>query len=138
MTLGQAALVQSPLGDLIISQGADQDFVYRYSTTQADASAAAAVDLSGWSARAQIRGRVGSIPWVTLTTDAPTTHGSSLTLDAEGYVRIHLHHAETEQIDWNSPSRIKGVWDLELVNPDGEVLRLVEGTVAVSQDVTRV
>ncbi len=133
----QAALVRSPLGDLIISQGADQDFAFRWGSRDSDGGPVAYHDLSAWSGRAQVRTRVGGEVWLTFATGGATEAGSTLTLDADGYVRIHLHHAETRTPAWNKPARISGVWDLELVDPTGEVIRLVEGNVTVSQSVTR-
>lgn len=131
--LGLAALV---VCDLVVSQGADNTYRFRYGTSDGDADTEY-VDLTGWSGRAQMRYSPGGEVWVSLTSDAPTGHGSSLTLDADGYVTIHLHHSETEQPAWTAYARRGGVWDLELVNPAGEVVRLVMGKVAVSEDVTR-
>lgn len=121
--------------DLVVSQGADNTYRVRYGTD--DGSGTVWADLTGWAGRAQMRYRAGGEVWVSLTSDAPTGHGSSLTLDADGYVTIHLHHSETEQPAWTAYARRGGVWDLELVNPAGEVVRLVMGKVAVSEDVTR-
>lgn len=135
MALGRAALVESPVGDIVVSQGADNTYRYRYGLD--DGAGTVWVDLTGWSARAQIRQRPGGSLWVSLTSDSPTVRGSFLALDADGYVTVHLHHVETEQPEWNTPARAQGAWDLELVDPTGEVVRLVMGSVFVSADVTR-
>lgn len=131
MGQGIAALVQSPAGDLVISQGADQTFTYRYG--QSDGASTSWVDLTGWTARAQLRDRPGGTVWASLTSQ--DDDGSRITLDNLGYVSVVLTHTTTEDSAWNR--RTDGVWDLELVNPDGEVLRLVMGKVTVSADVTR-
>lgn len=133
MGQGRAALVESPAGDLIVSQGADNTYTYRYGTN--DGIETTWVDLTTWDARAQFRARPGSDIWLSLTTDPAAA--SRITLDNQGYVSIHVHHTTTEDPAWNTPARAKGVWDLELVAPDGEVTRLVMGVVTVSQDVTR-
>ena len=133
MASGLAALVQSPLGDLVISQGADNTYAYRYGID--DGETVTWVDLTGWDARAQIRSRPGAEIWLSLGVDP--AEASRIILDAQGYVTIHLDHTTTEAPEWNSPARAQGVWDLELVNPGGEVIRLVMGAVLVSADVTR-
>lgn len=133
MAQGQAALVESPAGDLIVSQGADNTYSFRYGTN--DGAVTTWVDLTDWDARAQFRARPGADVWLSLTTDPAAV--SRITLDGQGYVSIHVHHTTTEDAAWNSPARAKGVWDLELVAPDGEVTRLVMGVVTVSADVTR-
>ncbi|MBO9555601.1 hypothetical protein [Cellulomonas sp.] len=137
MAQGRAALVQSPVGDLVVSQGSDNTYRYRYGTRAAPDAPVEYVDLTGWAGRAQVRPRPGGDVWLSVTTEAPTDHGSTLTLDADGFVTLHVHHSETEQPAWNSPARAKGAWDLELVAPNGEVVRLVMGEVLVSADVTR-
>lgn len=138
MASGLPALVQSPLGDLVVSQGADNVYRYRYGTRSADDARTEYVDLTqGWSARAQIRPRPGGDVWLSLTTDAPTEHGSTLQLDADGYVSLLISHAETEQDSWARRAKVGGVWDLELVDPTGVVTRLVMGAVMISEDVTR-
>lgn len=132
MELGRAALV---VCDIVVSQGADNDFVFRYGTQSGGVTSW--VDLTaGYGARAQLRARPGAEVWVDLTTDL--SGGSGIVLDAEGFVRVHVHHTETEGAAWNSAARARGVWDLELVKPGGEVVRLVMGAVTVSPDVTRV
>lgn len=136
MTSGRAALVQSPDGDIVIAQGADCTFAYRYSTN--DGTTTTPVDLTaGWAARAQVRGRPGAPVWLDLSSAAPTSSGSTIALLADGTVTVHVHHAETEQDAWNTPARATGVWDLELTSPANEVIRLVMGAVTVSPDVTR-
>jgi hypothetical protein len=131
---GQAALV---VCDLVVSQGADNTYRFRYGTQAADDAETVWVDLTGWSARSQFRYGPGGEVWVSLTSTVPTPLGSTLTLDTDGYVTVHLHHTETEQAAWTSYARRGGVWDVELVDPAGEVVRLAMGSVVVSQDVTR-
>lgn len=130
--LGRAALA---VCDLVVSQGADQDFRFRYG--QDDGTVTTWVDLTGWSARAQVRPRPGGEVWLSLTTDVVTDAGSGLQVDSDGYVSVVLGHGELEGPEWDARAQQGGVWDLELVSPTGEVTRLVMGAVQVSQDVTR-
>lgn len=143
MAQGRAAVVQSPEGDLVISQGSDNTFVYRYSTS--DGTTTTPVDLTGWQARAQIRRQPGGEVWVSLDSTAATAAGSTIALAVDGTITVYLHHAETEpwpvsrasSMDSSGALVPSGVWDLELVAPTGEVKRLVMGRVSVSADVTR-
>lgn len=132
---GRAALREDV--DLVVSQGADNDYAFRYGTQATTGAETVYPDLTapGWDARAQLRKRPGGDVWVTLTTTLDDHTG--ITLAAEGWVYVHLHHTLTEDPAWNATSRREGVWDLELVKPSGEVVRLVMGDVRVSPDVTR-
>ena len=132
-TLGREAITTV---DLIVAQGADQSYAVRYSTS--DGTTTTPVDLTDWSARAQLRRKVGGDIWLDLT----DTDGIALT--ADGLVTVTIDHTTTEDPAWNAYSRVTsdgpqtlGVWDLELISPDGRVTRLVQGTVTVSPDVTR-
>lgn len=132
-TLGREAITTV---DLIVAQGADQSYAVRYSTS--DGTTTTPVDLTDWSARAQLRRKVGGDIWLDLT-DA-----NGIALTADGIVTVTIDHATTEAPAWNAYSRLTadgpqalGVWDLELISPDGRVVRLVQGTVTVSPDVTR-
>lgn len=89
----------------------------------------------GWSARSQIRQRVGGTIWADLSSDA--TEGARIELDADGWVTLVLPPAVTEAAAWDGYARKKGVYDVELIHPDGHVDRLAEGEVEVSPDVTR-
>lgn len=131
--LGREALVEC---DIIVAQGADNAYAFRYSTRTSDTTTP--VDLTGWTARAQLRRTWGGDVWLTLT----DTDGITLTLD--GWITVAIAHSVTEDPAWDSRSKVvdgeplaRGVWDLELVDPDGGVLRFVQGLVTVSPDVTR-
>jgi hypothetical protein len=126
-TLGQSALARV---DLVVAQGATNRYAFRYLT--GDRGYETPVDLSTWSARAQIRRSVSAeTVWLTVSTDS-----DSIELDADGNVRVTISHSATEGADWDN--RDQGVWDLELTSADqAERIRLVEGAVSVSHDVTR-
>ena len=131
--LGREALVEC---DIIVTQGADCAFAFRYSTSTSGTTTP--VDLTGWSARAQLRRTWGGEVWLT------ATHEDAITLTATGDVVLAIDAATTEDPAWNTRSKVtagepqaRGVWDLELIDPTGRVTRLVQGSVIVSPDVTR-
>lgn len=120
VTVGQAALATI---NLIISQGADNTYVFRYST---DVNGTLTpIDLSGYSARAQIRNKVGGTLYLEIT---------DITLGADGTILVRIPHTATEGLEWRT--RTNGVWDLELIAPDGGVMRFASGTIQVSMNVT--
>jgi len=87
------------------------------------------VDLSGYTARMQVRRTVSS-PDVLLEA---TTANNRLQISAlAGQVSLVLPASVTEAIDWT-----RGRYDLELESPDGVVTRLLFGEVTVSKEVTR-
>lgn len=145
MAQGRAAIIEGDDGAIVIAQGADNDYAWRWSTYAAGADPSTATPVQfltdGWTARAQLRPRPGAEPWLTLTTTVDAD-GSGVELDDDGWVKVHIDHLTTEAEAWNSAAREKGVWDLELVqnptDPNPLVVRFVMGAVTVSKDVTRV
>lgn len=122
VSLGTGALATV---DLVVSQGADCAFAFQYlAGTGTDA---VGIDLTGWSARAQLRTSVGGPLWVTLTSS------SGIVLDAAGNVVLLV--ARTASASWDALDH--GVWDLQLTDTGGAVVRLVEGKVTVDHSVTR-
>jgi len=100
----------------------------------------------GWSGRAQIRDSVGGEVWIEFTSD--TVNGPRVVFEDDvtvtdtagtehtgSTVTLVLPAATTEAEAWND--RSAGVYDLELVAPDGQVTRYAKGPVAVKPDVTR-
>ncbi len=87
------------------------------------------VDLSGYTARMQVRSEVES-PTVLLSM---TTENGGITLGgAAGTIDLYVSAEQTAAITWEG-----GVWDLEIVYPSGEVTRLAQGSMSVSKEVTR-
>jgi|LakMenEpi03Aug12_release.lakeMendotaPanAssembly.Ray.scaffolds.fasta_scaffold142596_3 hypothetical protein len=115
---------------LVIDQGATfrQTFIYKAGTT---ASNATPVNLTGWTARSMMRPSYSSnTVWATWNTE-----NGGITLQAEGALgRIDMF--STAILTQNIPAG-SGVWDLELVSPSGEVLRILEGPSEVTPEVTR-
>lgn len=87
------------------------------------------IDLTGCTARMQVRSEVES-PDVLIEL---TTENGRITLGGvDGTVDLLISAADTAAIDWDG-----GVFDLEIVHPGGQVTRLAEGSVSVSPEVTR-
>ena len=126
VTLGRSALISGV--SLLVSQGSDN--FYRFRWSQKDASdVVTPVDLTGYTAEAQMRATVGSAIWVTLTSP------DAIQLGADGSITILLGDEVTSAVEWNDYKT--GVWDIELTSPLGVVTRFAEGTVSVAPDVTR-
>lgn len=119
--------------DLVISRGADNIYTFVWKTSNgAQPPVVTPVDITGYTAHAQLRRRVGQPVWLDLTSSplAGIVLGG-----ATGTVTITVSRANTTSDDWSS--YVEGVWDLEMTSPGGIVTRLVQGKVTVSQDVTR-
>jgi hypothetical protein len=126
--VGQEVLAQV---DLLIRQGSDVSFVLKYA--ESDGTAIVVQSFAGWSARSQIRKKVGGDVWHGMT----STDGLALTDDSAGTLTVTglIGHTVTEDTAWNG--RREGVWDLELIRADGWVIPLAAGVVRVEPDVTR-
>jgi len=84
------------------------------------------VDLVGYTARMEIKDKVGGEILATFTSAAElvldtAAHTTTLTIAAD----------DTAAYDWR-----RGVYDLELVSPDGVVTAVIAGKVTVSKEVT--
>ena len=110
--------------DIIIEQGA----TFTRTITWKD-STGAAVNLTGYTARMQIRERVDSA-----TALVSLTQASGIALGgSDGTITLTITSALTDAL----PNMKKGVYDLELVSSGGIVTRLIQGEVVVSPQVTR-
>jgi len=87
------------------------------------------VDLTGWKARAEGRASPDDAePAFALSTDDGT-----ITLDAEGWIELHLDQTATADIELEV-----GLWDCSLQSPDGDVHPpLIVGKAQTKQMVTR-
>ena len=87
------------------------------------------IDLTGCTARMQVRSEIES-PTVLLEL---TTENGGIVIDGPaGKLTLRISPAATAAIAWES-----GVWDLEVVHPNGDVTRLAQGAISVSPEVTR-
>lgn len=114
---------------LKIYQGATFFESWAWSTAPDESSAYTPVDLTGCTARMQIRAKIeATTPLLTLTTE---NGGISLGGTA-GTIELLIDADDTAALTWTS-----GVYDLEIVFPGGQVTRLTYGSVTVSPEVTR-
>lgn len=88
------------------------------------------VDLTNYTARMQIRSKVDS-PTVLLEL---TTANSGIVISnpVTGEFKLYISATLTSSMTWSS-----GVYDLEMVAPNDDVTRLIEGKVTVTKEVTR-
>lgn len=112
--------------DLVVPQGTSWSRRFEF----LDASGEL-VDLTadGWSAKAQLRSRKAA-PEPLYTWDSAA---ANLDLTVDGEVVLTLEPEETASWLFR-----RGVWDLEVTDPDGVVTRLAEGRLRVTREVTRV
>lgn len=110
--------------DITIEQGAtfQLNLVWK-------APAGTPIDLTGYTARMQVREKVTSTtPLLTLTTE----NGGIALGGAAGTIAVTAAATLTDDIAVK-----RGVYDLELVSAGDVVTRLIEGCVTVSPEVTR-
>lgn len=108
------------------------DFVLEQGTTHVR-TVRVPLDLTGYTARMQVKPKHGQPAVISLTTE---TEGLTIVPSADPLVTPSevRWHIPPEQ---SSPLTIKrGVYDLELVASDGRVIRLLEGKVTISPEVT--
>ena len=110
--------------DLEIKQGATLSLTATWKD-----SAGTAVNLTGYTARLQVRATYDSSSTIlSLTSAAGITLGG-----AAGTIAITATATVTAALT----APFSGVYDLELVSGGGEVTRLLEGTATVSPEVSR-
>lgn len=85
------------------------------------------VDLTGYAARMSIRKLVGRELSVHLSTE----NGHIVIDGASGKITLALSAEDTAQIP-----AVPHVYDLELVAPDGQVVRLLKGKIEVDEEQT--
>lgn len=86
------------------------------------------VNLTGWTARLQVRPEFGSS---TVLLDASTDNGRITLGGVAGTIAVVVSDEVTKDLAFES-----AVYDLKMTPPDGESIRLIEGTVALSPGVT--
>jgi len=85
------------------------------------------VDLTGWNARMEIKDKVGGTMLFRLDPD-----NGRLALGGEdGSIDIHITADESSAWPWKL-----GVYDIEVIDDNGNVGRLLQGKVKISQEVT--
>lgn len=117
--------------NLVIYQGASLQHTWTWHSG-VDEESAVPVDLTSASARAQVR-RTRASRDVLLEM---TTAAGDITLSDQGEISLHVPGAITATLP-TLPVGLPAFWDLEIVWPDGDVCRLLQGRVTISPEVTR-
>lgn len=113
--------------NLLIEQGAT--FKHALLVKQGTGVAAPPMDLTGYTARMQIRAEIdAATPLIELTTENARITITPL----EGKVELLISAADTAALTFETAT-----YDLELISAAGEVTRLVQGNVKLSREVTR-
>lgn len=117
--------------DLDIEQGATFEFVFEWVNVDDDGNEIGPVDMTGWTARMQVRKTQQAPPLVTLTSEV----GGGITLGgADGVVELLLTDQQTDLITQ------KALYDLEAKEPvelGGKVHRLLKGKVTPDPNITQ-
>lgn len=114
--------------NITIEKGATFSTTFTWSTKDAQ-NVITPIDLTTWSARAQMREEHEStLPVVSLT----SALAGGIVLGAQGTIAITIGATATAAVPID-----KGVWDIELEDSLGNVIRLLEGKVTFKPEVTR-
>lgn len=111
--------------DLVIEQGATWSQAVQWKT----GSPATAVNLTGYTARMQLRSSVSASTAALLLT---TENGRIALTVNTGTITLSVSATDTAALTAG-----RYVYDLELVSGGGQVTRVMEGVVTVSAEVTR-
>jgi hypothetical protein len=109
--------------DLIIKQGATFDLNINYKDDNNDL-----INLSSYTARMQIRSGYNGTLYSTLTTE----NGGIILNSPVGRIELYISDTDTSAFTFE-----KGIYDLELIDGDDKVTRLLQGTVTVWKEVTK-
>jgi hypothetical protein len=91
------------------------------------------LDLTGYTARMHVRPEIASATiLIDLTSSVVSIAGGILITPLAGRMDIEISDVLTSALSFE-----KAVYDLELVQPDGKVLRIFKGSVSLSLEVTR-
>lgn len=88
-------------------------------------------DLSGYSARMQVRRTIDSASFILELTTQNGALTINPTVDAVNQIYIDVSASVTASVDAG------GVYDIEIINPDGTVSRVLQGIFNLSPEVTR-
>jgi len=117
----------------------NQGETYRHKLRWSDANDVP-IDITEYEIRMQVREHVAATEvLLELITnppipDPPTGFEGSILLSdpVNGEFTLYLSDSDTSALTW-----VRGVYDLEMVPLVGDVIRLIEGTVTVSREITR-
>lgn len=127
---------------LQITQGETYRRTLLYATPPLDGSAPTAqnvvpIDITGCTARMQVRDKYGAPVLLELSTDA--SGGLSIPVGADGRILLEMTAAQTDALGAKGATKAResAVYDLELTYPSGDVARVVQGSVAFDPNITR-
>jgi hypothetical protein len=109
--------------DILIEQGATYSQVITYK------EAGVAVNLTGYTARMQVRSTLES---ATTVVELTTANGRIALGGTAGTITLTIASTDTAALTSG-----RGVYDLELVSGSGIVTRLLQGVATISRNVTR-
>jgi len=89
------------------------------------------VDLTGYSARMQVRPDYAS---ATVLVDLTVANGGITITAAAGKISLYISAADTSALAFTDTT---AVYDLELIEPAGDVIRLLRGSISLSPEVTK-
>ena len=101
-----------------------------------------AVNLTGYSARSQARDADDGLIFDLTSVNGGITLGGaagtiSLSLDAQATSALWTGDGSIDSAASGAALYDRGVWDLELIAPNGRVQRLIQGRLLLSPEVTR-
>ena len=109
--------------DILIEQGATYSQLVTYKES------GVAVNLTGYTARMQVRSTLES---ATTVVELTTANGRIALGGAAGTITLTISATDTASLTAG-----RGVYDLELVSGSGIVTRLLQGVATISRNVTR-
>jgi hypothetical protein len=112
--------IQAARYNLKIYQGADIDEIFTFADFD--------FSVPGWTARSQARAEYDSAE----TIFDITTENGGITLADDGSCSLFVSGDDTADF-----TDINGVWDLELIDPDGKIYKPLRGTTTLFLEVTR-
>lgn len=127
--MGEAGGTVPPMPAAKLKLSIDQGATFTKTVTWKTGKPAVPVDLTGCTARMQIREKIES---TAVLLELSTTDGRITLGGTAGTVNLRVEAVDTAAITWRS-----GVYDLEIEFTDGTVRRLFSGPVSVSPEVTR-
>lgn len=122
------ATIEATAWDFTLYQGA----TFRRTHTWKSGEPLTPVDLTGYSARLQLR-----TLWGDANAALTLSNGSGITLGGvAGTIEIEITAAQSEALIASGSGDAQYLHDLRLVAPGGDVIRLLHGTVTVSPRIT--
>lgn len=118
------ARTKVPRKNIAISQGSD--YYHEIYYTEVDGTP---IDISGYGAECNFR----ELEESTTAFFVATTANSKLSVDGvNGKVTLHVPNADSTAF-----TILKGYYDVEIIAPDTQVTRIVQGTVTIDREITR-